>query len=284
VLLAAVLALAPVGAPAAGAGRVFGSGPLDEVLEAAGRHARCGLTRAKLAALMLAPVWPETGAPTTVAPAPMTLSRWDDQAGLHSFGTVRRQRAAFWHPGIGLWQFDSAGLGANLTAAQAVNTAVVANEAAKAIAGRWCTRARQAYAWAPWHGCQDGVCVRIFRRIYDREADRLTGLERTTSVTVLGGMQRRQCRGPGRAGTFPCRRIDPSRAQGHDAFAAERFGPSPISAPFYVYAADGKEYRFWLRADTGYGVGIWATRPLGANARTSLTWHRGEPLTVVSPG
>jgi hypothetical protein len=25
---------------------------------------------------------------------------------------------------------------------------------------------------------------------------------------------------------------------------------------------------------------VWAERPLGANARTSLAWHRGTPLSV----
>jgi hypothetical protein len=95
-------------------------------------------------------------------------------------------------------------------------------------------------------------------------------------------MQRRTCTGAAKPGRFTCWRVDPSRAQGHAAFASPGYGPAPISAPFYVYAADGKEYRHWLRADTGYRRGIWASRPLGTNARTSLTWHRGDGLVDVT--
>ena len=118
-------ALAPLAPPSpvtpvdpAAAGRTFGDDPLDDVLHWAAEERRCGLTTNKLAALMLAPTYPETGTPTGQAPAPMTLSRWDNQAGLHSFATVAGQPRAFWHPGVGMWQFDSAGLGAPFTAAR----------------------------------------------------------------------------------------------------------------------------------------------------------------------
>ena len=105
----------------ASAARSFGDHPLSDVLHWAAQERRCGLTTNKLAALMLAPTYPETGAPASRAPSPMTLSRWDNQAGLHSFRTVAGQRKAFWHPGVGLWQFDSAGLGAPFSAAQRIN-------------------------------------------------------------------------------------------------------------------------------------------------------------------
>ena len=50
-------------APAA-AGQTFGGDPLDDVLHWAAQEPRCGLTTNKLAAMMLAPTYPETGAPT----------------------------------------------------------------------------------------------------------------------------------------------------------------------------------------------------------------------------
>ena len=107
-------------------------------------------------------------------------------------------------------------------------------------------------------------------------------MSRQAGVNRRGGMVRRTCTGQTRNGSFTCWRVDPARAQGHAAFAARSFGPSPITAPFYVYSANGREYRHWLRADTGYAKGIWASRPLGANARTSLSWRHGDGLADVT--
>ena len=275
--------LAPTSTPVAAA-PTFGDQPLDDVLHWAARERRCGLTRNKLAALMLAPTYPETGSPSGQAPSPMTLSRWDNQPGLHSFGTVRSQRRAFWHPGVGMWQFDSAGLGAPFTAAQRIDTYVVAARTAATMAARWCTHPTLAYVWAPWYGCGATTCRGIFRSIYRSATDRLVGPARDAGVPARGGMVRRTCTGPAQSGSFTCWRVDPARAEGYAGFTAPGFGPAPITAPFYVYAFGGREYRHWLRADTGYAQGIWATRPLGSNARTSLTWHRGDGLVVESGG
>lgn len=287
VLLVGVLVVGPAGddppAAAAGTARRFGATPLEDVLHWAAEERRCGLTTNRLAALMLAPTYPETGAPANAAPSPMTLSRWDDQVGLHSFRTVAGQPRAFWHPGIGAWQFDSAGLGAPYTAAQRIDTYVIAARAAAVMAERWCAGRSLDYVWAPWYGCGGGTCRSIYRAIYRPATDRLVGVGGQATVGRLGGMTRHTCRGPGATGTFTCWRVDPARAEGHRAFTAPGYGPAPISAPFYVYAADGREYRHWLRRDTGYQQGVWASRPLGANARTSLSWHRGEALTVVTP-
>jgi len=271
----AVTAVAP-----AAASRTFGDAPLDDVRHWAAEERRCGLTTNKLAAMMLAPTYPETGATSGQAPSPMTLSRWDDQPGLHSFGTVVDQRRAFWHPGVGMWQFDSAGLGAPFTAAQRIDTFVVSAQAAATMADRWCTNPTLAYVWAPWYGCGGGgsTCRDIFAAIYRRSTDRLVGVTRDTGVLRRGGMTRHTCTGPARAGEFTCWRVDPRQAQGYAGFSAAGFGPAPLTAPFFVYAAGGREYRHWLRADTGYRRGVWATRPLGANARHSLTWHRGDGL------
>jgi hypothetical protein len=282
-LLAVLLPVLPL-APAepAAAAQTFGDQPLDDVLHWAQQERRCGLTRNRLAAMMLAVTWPETGAPPTQSPSPMTLSRSDDQRGLHSFGTRAGQRKAFWHPGIGAWQFDSVGLGAPYTAAQLINTFVVSARTAATMSARWCTNPRLAYVWAPWRGCGNNVCKQIYDAIYRRATDRLVGVGRDVTVGSRGGTQRRQCQGPGLSGTFVCWRVDPARAQGYAGFTAPGFGPSPITAPFYVYAAGDQEYRHWLRRDTGYRTGIWATRPLGSDARTSLTWHRGQPLVDVT--
>ena len=287
-LLGALAPLAPASpvtpvAPAA-AGRTFGDDPLDDVLHWAAEERRCGLTTNKLAALMLAPTYPETGTPTGQAPAPMTLSRWDNQAGLHSFATVAGQPRAFWHPGVGMWQFDSAGLGAPFTAAQSIDTFVVSAQTAATMASRWCTSRSLAYVWAPGFGCGTSTCRTIVDAIYRRATDRLVGVNRDTGVSSRGGMTRHTCTGPARPGEFTCWRVDPALAQGYAGFTASGFGPAPLTAPFFVYAANGREYRHWLRADTGYRRGVWASRPLGANARTGLTWHRGDGLVDLGGG
>jgi hypothetical protein len=235
--------------------------------------------------MMLAPTYPETGAPSGRAPSPMTLSRWDDDHPLlYSFGTVAGQPKAFWHPGVGAWQFDSAGLGAPYSAAQAIDTYVVSAKAAATMAARWCTNPTLSYVWAPWYGCGSQTCKDIYDTIYRLRTDRLVNVTRDATVHARGGMVRHTCTGVARSGRFTCWRVDPRQAEGHAAFAAPGYGPTPITAPFYVYVANGKEYRHWLRADTGYRRGIWASRPLGTNARSSLTWHRGDGLVDLGPG
>jgi hypothetical protein len=281
--------LTPVLGPSAGiapaeATRSFGATPLDDVLYWAGHEKRCGLSTHELAALMLAPTFPETGAPSSASPAPMTMSRWDNQSGLHSFGSRAAYKNAFWHPGVGPWQFDSAGLGSYHGANGRIDTFVSAAHAAATMATRWCassgaTSSRLSYVWAPWFGCGPSTCHTIFAQIYDGST--LIDIDGQAEVTSTGGMQETSCTGPGQGATFTCWRVDPSRAEGHSAFTASGFGPAPITAPFYVYTAGGYEYRHWLRADTGYDTGVWATRPLGANARSGITWHSGESLTDV---
>lgn len=97
-------------------------------------------------------------------------------------------------------------------------------------------------------------------------------------------MARRTCRLMGSLDTFTCHYVDSDRAQGYRGFANPEFGPSPISAPFYVYPRNGKEWRHWLRADTGYGIDISASRVLGVNARNGLDWERYSDLCDLTTG
>ena len=137
-VFSAVLALSPWAAPAASAvpaGRTYGAGPYADVLHWAEVYERldCGLTKNRLAAMMMVPTFSETGAGTTSAPSPMTLSRWDTQAALWAFGDkATPYQRAFWHPGIGMWQFDSAGFW-NLTAGTAIDVATSAPVAAQVM-------------------------------------------------------------------------------------------------------------------------------------------------------
>jgi hypothetical protein len=290
VALGVVPATAPIGsigsidtaAPAAAAGsHTLGTGPINDILAWADAKKACGLTRDQLAAMMLTPVYFEVGDPTNQSPSPMTLSRYDTSSGLYAFSQPGSFNKAFFHPGIGLWQFDSAG-GWPLTASTAINTYTSASQAATVMSSRWCNAtgtdaAKRAYAWGPWLECtggQTGVgsCEAMYASIL------LSGVftvNADPSVSSLGGMEQRTCNVAG-IGQVACSYVDPSRAQGNKAFTAPGYGPSPLTAPFYVYDFNGREYRHWLSIDTGYPGTIEADKPITSNARTSLTWRNNQ--------
>jgi len=280
--------LAPVALPASPAAAAttytFGKVPLDDAVFWAGQKATCGLTTNQLAAIMLAPTYPETGASGSAAPSPMTLSRYDTGAGLYAFGSKSTSYPkAFWHPGVGAWAFDSAG-GWNLSGADAMSTDTAARQAATTMAARWCSSSgtdaqRRQAVWSPWFGCTSGVCETIYNAIYDP-----TALKVAVDVGVgrLGGGEVRSCRTS--AGTFPCTYVDPARAQGYKGWAIPAFGPSPVSAPFYVISANGVEQRWWISQDSGYDTTIVASKPVTANARTALTWSAASYFCDVGTG
>jgi hypothetical protein len=273
----------PFALAAVGATYTFGREPLDDVLYWAAQYqpAACGLSTNQLAALMVAPTYPETGASGTSAPSPMTLSRYDTQSGLYPFGDKATiYPRAFWHPGVGMWAFDSAG-GWDLTAAEAMNTSTAARRAALTMAQRWCSSsalsgdaARRAAVWGIWYGCNGGVCESIYNAVYDPVALKLSV---DPTVTRGGGTEARTCLVPG-LGQVACTFVDPARAQGYKAWNVVAWGPSPVSAPFYDLRANGLEYRTWLRDDSGYAVTVNASKSVTANARTSLTWTTADAL------
>jgi len=259
----------------------FGKEPMDDVMYWAAQYqpSACGLSTTQLAAIMVAPTYPETGASGTAAPSPMTLSRWDTQTALYAFNDkATPYQRAFWHPGVGAWAFDSAG-GWNLTAAEAMNTNTAAQQAAQTMAQRWCgssgtDAARRASVWGIWYGCNGGVCEGIYNTIYDPVTLKVT-LDPT--VSRGGGTEARTCFVP-TVGQVACTYVDPAKAQGYNAWNVPAWGPSPVSAPFYDFRTNGREYRVWLRDDTGYGATVNANKAVTGNARTSLTWVLGDAL------
>jgi hypothetical protein len=271
------LSVVPSAAPAEARG--MGQRPLDDILYWADQSKACGLTRDQLAAMMIAPTYPETGASGEQAPSPMTLSRWDTQSSLWAFGNKSTPyQRAFWHPGVGMWQFDSAG-GWNLTAATAISTGTSAQQAAAVMVSRWCANRSRAYVWGPWYGCVSGnICETIYQQIYD--GVRLRNITVDALVTRDGGMATRSCRFG--SAIVTCHWVDPSRAQGAKGWASPSAGPTPITAPFYVLSVNGREMRVWLKQDTGYGVNVSADKPITANARTSLVWSTTTKLCDLS--
>jgi hypothetical protein len=276
----------------------FGSTPLDDVVEEAGNATRCtGLTRNELAAMMLAPTWPETGAGNS-APSPMTLSRSDTDIDLYSFGTVDNQQRAFWHPGVGMWQLDDAGLGAFMPANQRINTLTAARKVAETMASRYCKSSgspqnRREAAWAQWFACGSGVCEDLYREHYCAFDDSVCNIDRTPGVGRLGGMQTRICRYHAGPATFTCWYVNPANAQGDTGFwqsdpkmGDRPNGLSPLAFAFYVYlrtdTKPDKEWRHWLQEDTGYDVGeVFARRVDGMDSRRGLEWVDDNRLCDV---
>jgi len=274
--------LAMTAEPAAAAARTEGDGPLAAIKEVASGQPMCsGLTPDKLAAMAMTPTFSETGAPTSRAPSPMTLGRYDNQNALYAFGTPGLADKAFFHAGVGMWQFDSAG-GWNLTAAGAINVEVSATVALPLIRQRFCSASgtdaeRRMYAWSPWFGCTNGTvpCETTFNSMLVNGVLTVD----TEPVHAAGGMELRNCNVIG-IGAVLCAYVDPAKAQGYKGFTTipQGNGASPLTAPFYVFEAGGREYRYWLKDDTGLNQTIEADKVVTANARTSLTWRYRDDL------
>src|SRR5690606_14561162 len=126
-------------------------------------------------------------------------------------------KRAYWHPGVGIFQYDSAGVGAKYTAAEAIDVEVVARDVAQGIVDRYCAASgddaqRRAAAWQPWRVLNGiaktealfhemvGANVKPFERI-----GLVEGVERT------GGMEERNCLVGGERTS--CWYVDPAKAQ-----------------------------------------------------------------------
>lgn len=282
----------------------FGTTPLADVKSKASAATRCsGLTGNELAAMMLAPTWPETGAGSNNTPSPMTLSRGDIDADLYSFANPNGDsRRAFWHPGVGVWQIDDAGLALDsMRSANArINTFTAAGYVAAEMASRYCGASgsdaqRRATAFQPWFGCGAGgsTCESLYSQHYCAGTDTVCNITQDSGVGRAGGMSTRTCRynfDPNT--TFLCYYINPSLAQGYTAswVGPPTAGnwpnpPSPLAHPFYAYYRQltNKEYRHWIYADTGYYYGeLYARRPDNQNSRNGLEWVDSDVLCDVS--
>ena len=250
--------------------------------------------------MMMAITYGEAGGPV---PSPMTLSRWDNvgvsasNANLFAFGqTSGAYVNAFFSPGIGMWQFDSAGAWP-FSAAGAIDSVTSANQAATTISYRWCNApssqqtteaARRKYAWGPWFGCSSGTpspCEAVY-------ASLASGDKLNTAFDAVGHPLRRHAAAhlqrrtawvtASPAGTSTRRSPRDPRAGPAGTYNGTSSGVTPLPKPFYVVEANGREYRIWLPADTGYDIGITASKPITANARTSLTWSSSAALCDVT--
>jgi hypothetical protein len=266
----------------------FGAEPYAAVLSAAketASSAKCSVSAEGATFLTLAPTWPEV-AGSGAAPAPMTLSRYDDQTSLAD--PKQRADGLFFNPGVGAWQLDSAGLGSKDTAATAIDSVSAAKKMVPYMVGKYCdavnggsaAESARAAAWKDWHACDSGACEDVYKRL---ESGQVT---QDSNVTRYGGASPRKCTFEG--ATYDCLFVDPSAAQGEDAWRAPDFGPAPLPAPFYVftYSQSGKNYevRYWLKGDSGADGDVSASREFGVDARSKLSWADEDSLCDTTAG
>jgi hypothetical protein len=321
--------------PAAGSGeraapvpRHFGRAPWQAVEAAAAATPRaCALSDAGLTALTIAPVFKESSTALTpsTAPSPMTMSRYDEwngvfattsnaaaNHGLYAFRTPSTPyRRAFWHPGIGIWQHDSSGVGAPFTAIERMDVRVAAADVAAGMAARYCSPStslighgppftdleRRRSAWAPW-GYPCTACESEFQAMTSTSPwfARVTLVE---GISVTGGAEERTCTLAGEAAPLRCWYVDASvgTIEGATSWATQApldggsttVAPTPIAAPFYVVDRGATEERHWLRADTGYDIDVVGVRTIGRNARprsnqpgSGIAWASSSGLCDVA--
>lgn len=316
--------VAPRAANRAVTQRYFGSGPWQAIADAAANAPRpCIVSNHGLMALMVSPVFKESSAATTPssAPSPMTLSRADEwTTGVYStntnlnanYGLYENRnpdtpyQRAYWHPGIGIWQYDSAGVGAPYTAIERMDVNIVGADVARGMINRYCASsgtdgfAKRRAAWQPWgtacttSNAANNLCEIEFQALM--AGSHFTNITLVPGITATGGAVQRSCRIGGVAVT--CWYVDPAVSQGATGWKFNPSGgpswatrPTPLSTPFYVVERNGYEERFWLKQDSGYAVDIWARRQLGKNARprsgtvnvgSGLTWSRSSVLCDVT--
>ncbi|MBR8743388.1 hypothetical protein [Nocardiopsis sp. MG754419] len=262
----------------------FGAEPLAaarSAAEGAAADASCAISTDEATALALAPVWPEVSAGSSLAPSPMTLSRYDNQSGLYD---PAGRDGLFFNPGVGLWQMDSAGLGTDNTAGEAIDSVWVSDFVVPYIVNKYCNAlnggsaapAARATAWADWNACRDGDCDTMYWRAFNN------GIGADPSVNRYGGAEPRTCSYEG--ASYDCLFVDVASAQGADWWTAPGSGRSPVPHPFYVLRAGGDEVRVWLAQDSGHGVDVTVDRPFGGNARDALTWTDGRGLCDTTAG
>ncbi|MFN8019746.1 MAG: hypothetical protein U0P45_16750 [Acidimicrobiales bacterium] len=310
--------------------KYFGQGPWEAISASVAATSRpCSMSDSGLKAMVVAPVFKESSAATSPssAPAPMTLSRYDEWTGtygdtggrnanygLYAFRNPKTSyKRAFWHPGIGIWQYDTAGVGAPFTAIERMDVRVVSADVAAGMARRYCSpssylighgapftdQERRNSAWAPW-GYPCTLCEREFQAMYGA-SPKFSNVSLVSGISATGGAKRRSCTLPGSSTALTCWYIDPSvgTIEGATGWAtldptggsSSSVAPTPLAYPFYVVERNGREERHWLRADTGYGIDISGTRQLGKNDRpdsdqagSGITWSSSSGLCDLTTG
>lgn len=302
----------PAGTP--GVTRYFGKGAYEGIRTAVAETPRaCHLSDDGLTALVMAPIFKEVSMAETpeTAPSPMTLSRWDEWTGrwsgsnnlnanygLYAFRdpVSTPYKRAYWTPGVGIFQYDVAGVGAPYTASQMMDVRYIARDVAAGMADRYCASggddfARRSAAWQPWQAL-GGIAKSeaLYQEMVGAGHPPFSTIGLVEGIDNAGGMVAHTCLLGG--APTECYYVDPAAAQGANWWAttdpdggAVGEGEAPLTAPFYVVQRDGFEERHWMMYDTGYDVNISARRQMGQNARpmdgqpaSGLAWSNTSDL------
>ena len=302
----------PAGTP--GVTRYFGKGAYEGIRTAVAATPRaCALSDDELTALVMAPIFKEVSMAETpeTAPSPMTLSRWDEWTGrwsgsnnlnanygLYAFRDPASTpyKRAYWTPGVGIFQYDVAGVGAPYTAAQMMDVSYIARDVAGGMANRYCAAggdafARRSAAWQPWQAL-GGIAKSeaLFQEMVGAGHPPFSTIGLVEGIENAGGMVAHTCLLSGVP--TECYYVNPAAAQGANWWAtanpdggAVSSGEAPLTAPFYVVQRNGHEERHWMMHDTGYDVNLFASRQLGQNARpmdgqpaSGLAWSNQSDL------
>lgn len=302
----------PAGTP--GVTRYFGKGAYEGIRTAVAATPRaCALSDDELTALVMAPIFKEVSMAETpeTAPSPMTLSRWDEWTGrwsgsnnlnanygLYAFRdpVSTPYKRAYWTPGVGIFQYDVAGVGAPYTAAQMMDVSYIARDVAGGMANRYCAAggdafARRSAAWQPWQAL-GGIAKSeaLFQEMVGAGHPPFSTIGLVEGIENAGGMVAHTCLLSGVP--TECYYVNPAAAQGANWWAtanpdggAVGSGEAPLTAPFYVFQRNGFEERHWMKQDTGYNVHVSAKRQIGQNARpmdgqaaSGLAWSINSDL------
>lgn len=251
-----------------------------------------GLTANKLTAMLIAIAVSETGSAYSYdPPSPMTLSRSDLTSELFPNGINGYHPNAFFHPGIGMWQIDSAGFAVDYGAAEAIQVSTAADAVARQVAKLYGQSGgtddeKRADAWYDWYACRDKPdCDIVYNLIYNDTNDTFTTNLITNNVagSNLGGAVWRKCWINGWSSQWDCLQVDPANAEGFKGFTQSNYGPSPLSSRFYVWRG-GAENRLWKRQHTGYSTDTDVVRQLDQNARSGMFWYERNTYCTSDAG
>ena len=249
------------------ASRSQGTGPylnMHTAAQAEVAQQSCDLTQNQLVAMMLSITYGEAGG---TVPAPMTHSMNEIAAGnsrrfnlYQSPGPgIPPQSGSgnWWHPGIGLWQMDSAGEGRPWAAFQRIDTSVISTPVADTLANRYCdarsdgdsrtVARRRAYGCnlaedsCTWFACTIGEpnrCENVYHEIHVNGA---LVLNKDNSVGSLGGMQLHECHIGGASTVSNCWWINPANSQGNQDWVTAGNDPSPL--PSWSWRTFSNEHR-----------------------------------------
>jgi hypothetical protein len=159
---------------------------------------------------------------------------------------------------------------------------------------RYCNSPTAYSVFGPWCACgSDGTCSvgdrsrcdATFNKIYNPNGTPEHPIEPDPSTRRFGGAEERECRFAGSLATFLCLYVDPGKAEGYTGEAdGSPYGwisypdssSAPLSKPFYVFreiaGVVSYEWRYWMSADTGFGIDYAVRRTFGANSRNGMHW------------